>query len=147
MSRPDTRPWTRIGAVLGLGVAALFLYAGLAKIAAPGELRAAIAYLGVLPNSVILSVAVATLVGLEVWIGATLLVFPHRAWPPVTAVAYLVVVSAGYLYLRSVGFEGDCGCNLPIDAAFGSAGVVARNGVLMFVTLLALHGHRRVRTH
>ncbi len=135
------RPWLRPPTgLMRLALAAIFTYAGLSKVLAPGELRAAIVFLGWIPNGLILSCLVGLLVGVELWIGCALILMPTSRLPLWGVMGYLVAVSGVYVVLQAQGFSGDCGCSLPVDGVLGAHGVLVRNGALLVIAIASLAG-------
>ncbi|GAB3565352.1 DoxX family membrane protein [Amycolatopsis endophytica] len=117
MFRPSPSVLDAVGTLVRLGLAAVWLVSGVAKISDSGQTYLAVKAYDVLPGALLHPVATA-LPLLELALGAFLLLGLVTRWVGVASAALLVVFIAGVAQSWARGLTIDCGC-------FGGGGEVA----------------------
>lgn len=114
LSRPVV---DRLGTVVRLGLAAVFLFSGAIKVIDPAQTRVAVSAYELLPSGLIGPVATGLPLA-ELTLGTLLVAGAFTRWVALAAALLLVVFMAGVAQAWARGLSIDCGC-------FGGGGVVA----------------------
>lgn len=117
MFRPSPSVLDAVGTLVRLGLAAVWLVSGIAKISDSGQTYLAVKAYDVLPDALLHPVATA-LPLLELVLGAFLLLGLATRWVAVASAVLLLVFIAGVAQSWARGLTIDCGC-------FGGGGEVA----------------------